>query len=384
MCTAPRPGTIAPPMRRTLLLLALLLAAARPATAFTDTEQAAYRAVFSAEALGVERPSPGLVTTWTLLYRGFVPNAAFAFARDPASGRFVWGFASAARTPAAAVAAAVAGCDRQRQALIPDAPACAAFAENGRILAGGPAPLEPASGSIGPFRVSPLHFRHGPDQARGVLVWGHGYGGMERDYRTAPTPGLAAILNDAGWDVLRFDRAPADDMIFTSQPRLVAGLAALRAAGYRRIVLGGQSRGGWQALLAGAERPEGVEAVIATAPAAHGEEEQPNILAAAPEDFRRLLAGLPPEGPRALIALFDADPYAPDVAQRAATLAEIARDRPSPLLGLWPRDGSGIQGHNGGADWRFTRYFGACVLTLVQAPAAGAPRGLRRDPCGGG
>lgn len=369
-------------MRRPLLLLALLLTAVPPAAAFSDTEQAAYRAVFSADALGVERPSAGLVTSWTLLYRGFLPNAAFAFTRDPESGRLVWGFSSSAATPAAAVAGAVAGCERQRQAALPASPACTAFAENGRILAGGPAPVQPASGTIGPFRLSPLHFRHGPEQARGVLVWGHGYGGMERDQRRAPTPGLAAILNDAGWDVLRFDRNPAEDMIFTTQPRLVAGLAALRAAGYRRIILGGQSRGGWQALLAGAEQPEGVEAVIATAPAAHGESEKPNTLGTALEDFRRLIAGLPAQGPRVLVALFDADPFAPDVDQRAAILAEAALDRPSPLLALWPSNG--IQGHGGGSDWRFTRFFGACVLTLVQAPAAGAPRGLRRDPCGGG
>ena len=60
----------------------------------------------------------------------------------------------------------------------------------------------------------------------------------------------------------------------------------------------------------------------------------------------------------------------------------LARDRPAPLLALWPQQG--IAGHAGVADWRFTRLYGGCVLTLVQAPAAAAPRGLRRDPCGGG
>jgi hypothetical protein len=134
--------------------------------------------------------------------------------------------------------------------------------------------------------------------------------------------------------------------------------------------------------MAGAERPEEVEAVIATAPAAHGEAERPNNHGAALEDIRRLLAGLPPGAPRVLVALFDADPFDPDPARRAELLERVARDRSAPTLALWPQQE--IRGHNGVGDWRFTRLYGACVLTLVQAPAAAAPRGLRRDPCGGG
>jgi pimeloyl-ACP methyl ester carboxylesterase len=365
-------------MRRTLLILVLLLAPAA-ARAFLPEDEPAYRSVFSAAALGVERPSAGLVTAWTLAYRGLVPHAAFAFTRDPDTGRSVWGYANGRPTPEAAASTALANCERQRGAL-PDP--CRLFAQDGRILADPRLVVPPVAGAIGPFRASPFHLRRGPQAARGVFVWGHGFGGNDRDYRMAPTPAFASILNDAGWDVLRFDRDPAEDALYTSQPRLVAGLPVLRGLGYRRIILGGQSRGGWQALMAGAERPEGVEAVIATAPAAHGEAERPNNLAAALEDFRRLLASLPAEGPRVLIALFDKDPFEPEVDRRAALVAEVAAQRSAPLLALWPRDGIG--GHGGAYDWRFTRAFGGCVLSLVQAPASGAPRGLRRDPCGGG
>jgi pimeloyl-ACP methyl ester carboxylesterase len=341
--------------------------------------EAAYRALFSAESLGVERPSAGLTTSFTLHYRGAVPHAAFAFAREAASGRAAWGFVSGRPSADDAATRALGLCEAQRGTLQGE---CRLLIQDGALRSAAAPPFDPVGGAIGPFRFSPLHLRRGPDAARGALVWGHGYGGPERDLRGAPAPGIAAILNDAGWDVLRFDRHPGDDALFTSQPRLVAGLAALGAAGYRRIVLGGQSRGGWQAIMAAAERPDLVEAVIAIAPAAHGEAQRPNNHAAALEDFRRVLAGLPAEAPRLLVALFDQDDFDPSPEERAALLEALARDRPAPLLALWPR--SGIRGHTGIADWRFTRFYGGCVLTLVQAPAAAAPRGLRREPCGGG
>ena len=86
------------------------------------------------------------------------------------------------------------------------------------------------------------------------------------------------------------------------------------------------------------------------------------------------------------MALFDGDAFDPDAERRAAMLEALARDRQAPTLALWPQ-GPGplpIRGHGGAADWRFTALYGACLLTLVEAPAAAAPRGLRRVACGGG
>jgi pimeloyl-ACP methyl ester carboxylesterase len=363
--------------RRTLI--ALLLLASAPAKAFSDAEEAAYRIFFSAATLGAAASSPSLLTGWTLHYRGALPYAAFAFAHDPATGRAAWGFAGGRATADAAAEAALDGCRRQLGAL--PAP-CRLFAQDGALVSGALAPVPLAMGTLGPFRRSPLHFARGAAAARGAVIWGHGYAGPDHDNRVNPVPGIVSVLNDAGWDVLRFDRHPGDDTLSTSLPRLIAGIETLRAAGYRRIVAGGQSRGGWQAIMAAGERPELIEAVVATAPAAHGEWRGNNTLGAALDDFRRLVAGLGPLGPRVLVALFDGDAFDPDPARRAAMVAALAEARPAPLLTLWPRED--IRGHGGASDWRFTRFFGACVLTLVQAPAAGAPRGLRRDPCGGG
>jgi pimeloyl-ACP methyl ester carboxylesterase len=342
------------------------------------TSAAAYRAAFSAERLGEPPPSAALATEFTLGYRGLLPHAAFAVARDPMTGRSAWGYASGAPSPEAATTAALERCGRALRTLQAE---CRILARDGEVE-GAAAMIQPVQGSLGPFRWSPLHLRRGPEAARGAVVWGHGYGGPDRDNRSRPVPGFVSILNDAGWDVLRFDRHPGGDLLTASLPLLLEGLDALRDAGYRRITLGGHSRGGWQAVLAGADRPELIQAVIATAPAAHGETGRPNNLGVALDDFRRLLAGLPAEAPRVLIALFDADEYDPDPQRRADAVEAAARDRQAPLLALWPRHD--IRSHQGATDWRFARFYGGCLLTFVQAPAAAVPRGLRRDPCGGG
>ncbi|HYZ32075.1 MAG TPA: alpha/beta hydrolase [Crenalkalicoccus sp.] len=364
------------PVPALLALAGALLCGA--ASALAQGAEEAYRAAFSTERLGKPPPSAALGTEFVYGYRGAVPHAAFAVARD-AEGRSSWGWSNGLATPEAAEEVALASC---RKGASPAQGECRIIARDGAVQ--GAAPIAAEAGILGPFRRSPLHLWRGPQAARGVLVWGHGYAGPDRDLRNARTPGLAAVLNDAGYDVLRFDRPPGDDAIFASLPRLVEALPALRAAGYRRIVLGGQSRGGWQALMAAAAAPELVDAVIATAPSAHGEAQRPNNLGAALEDFRRLLAGLPEKGPRVAVALFEGDDFDPDPERRALAVETLARDRAAPLLALWPASSTEIRGHAAAGDWRFTRFFAACLLTLVQGPEAAAPRGLRRAPCGGG
>jgi pimeloyl-ACP methyl ester carboxylesterase len=359
-------------------LLLLLLGLASPSRA--EPVEANYRSIFSVAALGMPGPSLGLASNFTLVYRGLMGHAAFAMARE-ASGRSAWGYAGNAARPDLAEAAALENC---RRTIGPVQAECRILARDAGLADGPAVPL--VQGSLGPFRFAPLLLRRGPQAARGAVIWSHGYGGPERDNRSAPTPGFVSILNDAGWDVLRFDRNPAEDALYTSLPRLVDGLQAVRAAGYRRIVLGGQSRGGWQSVMAASARPDWVEAVIATAPAAHGEASRANNLVSGLEDFRRLLAGLPPGGPRLAVAVFDGDDFDPNPEARAQLLEDAARGRRAPVLALWPGgpQPAPIRGHGGGTDWRFTTLYGACLLTLVEAPEAAAPRGLRRTPCGGG
>lgn len=366
------------PLLPLLLLAALLPRLAAAVEPDPPDLREAYLALFSARTLG-EDPGGLLVMGWSMHYRGAVPHSAFAYAQGR-ERRAAWRFVGNRATPEQAREEALAACERDLPTL-PGA-TCRLLAVDLSVADAAALVLPPRGTAPPPFAWSAMHWRWGPAAARGVIVWGHGFGGVERDNRGAALPGFVSALNDAGWDVLRHDRAPADDALFSTLPRLVEGLPRLKALGYRRIVLGGQSRAGWQSLLAAAERPDLVDAVLAVAPAAHGEAGRANTLAHALGDFRRALAALPEDRVRLGVALFEGDTFDPDPEQRAALIDAAAATRAAPTLAILPN--TGPTGHLGASDWRFTRDYTACLMTLVQAPPAGAPRGLRRDPCGGG
>jgi pimeloyl-ACP methyl ester carboxylesterase len=109
----------------------------------------------------------------------------------------------------------------------------------------------------------------GPQRAMGVVVWNHGRSLDSEDYKS-PTPPYLRVLQDSGWDVLRFDRLRDGDTLSASSRRLVEIAAELKQRGYRRIVLAGQSFGAFLALMA-ADDSDAVDAVVATAPAAFGD-----------------------------------------------------------------------------------------------------------------
>ncbi|MBR0657437.1 alpha/beta hydrolase family protein [Plastoroseomonas arctica] len=338
----------------------------------------AFRTAFSAASLP-PGAGAGTVTGWALHYRGAVPHAAFVIAAAPNGRVLRWRFVSGRPSAEAARRDAGSLCESQDRANTPDGTTC-------RILAtdlapeGQPAVMEARTETLGPFRASPFHWRHGPERAAGVLLWSHGYGGRDVDSRNSPAPGFVSLLNDAGWDVYRFDRSPLEDDLASSLPRLLREAPLLRGAGYRRVVLAGQSRGAWQSLLLAGAMPESVDAVVATAPAAHGA--QGTGQGAAVDDFRRALAGFPDARPRLAVALFDDDPFDPDVAARTALVEALAARRTGPTLLIRP--GAAIRGHGGASEVGFTQAYGACLLTFLMAPEAAAPRGLRRAGCGGG
>jgi len=108
----------------------------------------------------------------------------------------------------------------------------------------------------------------GPERAMGVVLWNHGRSITAEDSESA-TPPFLRILRESGWDVLRFNRPPAGDTLTDSTRRLIDHVGQLKHNGYRRIVLAGQSFGGFLALMA-ADVSDDVDAVVATAPAAFG------------------------------------------------------------------------------------------------------------------
>lgn len=212
------------------------------------------------------------------------------------------------------------------------------------------------------------YFWRGSATAAGVYVWGHGLGSLNGagaladDRGSQPQPDVRAF-NNAGFDVVRFDRDPNADARDRAAGWLEEALQDLRRRGYRRIVVGGQSRGGWNSLQmlthAGL-----ADAVVAISPAAHGSGGNTNLMAQY-DDLRQIVDAVPPARTRLAFVQFKADPFAGDLPGRKA-LIERLRPRLDGLLILDQPEG--FSGHFGGNTASFAKRYGACLLRFVTEP----------------
>ncbi|WP_270937101.1 hypothetical protein [Falsiroseomonas oryzae] len=206
----------------------------------------------------------------------------------------------------------------------------------------------------------------GPERARGAYLWAHGRSPGGADSRgSQPQPHVRAF-NNAGYDVIRFDRDPATDETEAGAAWMRQALAELRRRGYARVVAGGQSRGAWNALQA-LDTPGLADAVIAIAPAAHGPRGSP-AQAWALDDLRRIVASARSTGTRVAVANFAGDEFDPDPDQRAAILGVLTGRSAGFLLLDRP---AGIRGHGGGTDWRFTQRYAPCLLDFAEGRVRG-------------
>jgi hypothetical protein len=313
-----------------------------------------------AAALGLNATCREAYTTYLL---GAPPRA---FARS-ADGRC--GHATGHRTIAEARKAAIEQCGRVAR------PACEVVAS-----------AEPAfvpdglQSAIQPLSLDPLFRLHGPARAAGAIIWSHGRSvtpeGRRADRRTAPTATIIRALGNAGWDVYRANRAPLDDTNNWGSAAITMGVEKLRALGYGRIVLAGQSAGAWIALTA-MDRIKGLHAVIALAPASHGNRNvRTTRRAAALKEFDALLGRRHSPETRVVIALLEDDDYDPDPDERARIASERAQEPGMPLL-LIDRPG-GISGHTAATGLPMAQRFGACLRDFVMRPVA--PAGVTTCP----
>ncbi|WP_237215860.1 alpha/beta hydrolase family protein [Falsiroseomonas oryziterrae] len=288
---------------------------------------------------------------------------AFALAPDGA-----WGWAAAIEDdPAATEARAVENCARW------GGQGCRIYARDLAVVWPGlearapAAPAGPITGGPGWMLAPDGRFLwQGPERARGAYVWAHGRSPGGADSRgSQPQPHVRAF-NNAGYDVIRFDRDPATDETEAGAAWMRDALRELRRRGYARVVVGGQSRGAWNALQA-LDTPGLADAVIAIAPAAHGPRGSP-AHAWALDDLRRIVAQARNTGARVAVANFAGDEFDPDPDQRAAILGALTGRVAGFLMLDRPR---GIQGHGGGADWRFTLRYAPCLLDFAEGRARG-------------
>ena len=285
-----------------------------------------------------------------------------AFAQSPSGS---WGYAAARRTPAEAAERAVEICQRRGAT-------CKVVTINDRAVADGAIPdasaWPPPAANVGELRAPAGFIWHGAAKARGAIVWSHGVApGWAASWATS-VPRYVRRFNAAGWDVWRFDRDPRYDTIDWATGKLLEGVTGLRQAGYGRIIASGQSRGAWHSINA-LRTASAIDAVIATAPAAHGTSEGSVKVLRGFDDFRLMLGRIENRKARVAIFTFDKDDYDPDPAARGALArAEFDRFGNATFIAARP---AGLEGHSIGSSSEFDAKFGACLLRFVDSSAPG-------------
>jgi dienelactone hydrolase len=220
--------------------------------------------------------------------------------------------------------------------------------------------LIPSSAAHADFKLEPAYpavSLKGPAAAQGAVIWNHGINflyGSEASESAVPI--FVTLLRDGGFDVFRLIRPRASEEPRSSAAELAATAKRLKAQGYAKIVLAGQSGGGWLSLMA-ASRSDDIHAVIANAPAYYGTDRPTYlkngfILADHLDDIRH---------GRIMISYFSDDPYDPGgrgaKAEEKLTSHDVEHlviDRPE-----------GITGHLGGDSGLFMRRFGGCILAVA-------------------
>jgi pimeloyl-ACP methyl ester carboxylesterase len=110
---------------------------------------------------------------------------------------------------------------------------------------------------------------HGAASAKGVVIWNHGIHGTVAQH-AAPVPPVLRLLQARGWDVVKIARnnlgeTTGEQSLNRAVRRTQEEIAARRREGYGKVVLAGQSFGGYITLET-AEASRDVYGVVAMAP----------------------------------------------------------------------------------------------------------------------
>ncbi len=322
----------------------------------------AWAAVAHAQPIMDASAVPGLTAAGRAAYAAFLlVNTPRAFAIDSAG---VFGWYSGGPTPEAARGKAVELCRAHGGG------ECRPYAEDlavvwpGRAWAPAPPP-GPLVDSINyGFVPDARYLWRGPAAARGVVVWAHGKAG-DVDSRGVQPPPFIRAFNNAGFDVVRFDRAPLADEPVRAAGWLRGELPRLRQSGYRLVVAAGQSRGGWTSLQM-LDTAGLADVVIATSPAAHGSGGSTN-LSAQDDDLRRLVADAEPSRTRVAFVQFSADPFMSDAETRVRLVERLRPKTGGVLLIDRPAE---LSGHGAAGTTAFSQRYAACLVAFATATPA--------------
>ena len=202
---------------------------------------------------------------------------------------------------------------------------------------------------------------NGPERANGVIIWNHGISGTTQSWM-APAPPAFRLLQARGWDVIMLKRHHAADSsnpLYRTVQRTLDEAKALKKAGYRKVVLAGQSFGGYVTLEAVDTSPE-IDAAVALAPGVRSSAADGRLDGSITDRILQTAK----VGRVALVfpkhdALFN-------YLERGESAHAILSRRPLPYLLLDEK--SDITGHGGGVTGRFALRYGLCLADFLSAP----------------
>ena len=209
----------------------------------------------------------------------------------------------------------------------------------------------------------------GPERAQGVIVWNHGIHGTSESWKY-PVPPVMRLLQVRGWDVLMLKRHNLAEALTGTVERTVkrtlAEVATQRKAGYKKVVLAGQSFGGFVTLQAMDELPS-VDAAIAFAP---GFRSAKADSALDPTLVERFLS----RARMSRVALvFPRDDALFGSIVRGERARSILATREVPWL-MVDETAPDVSGHGGALTGRFALRYGPCLVDFLSArtPRSGA------------
>ncbi len=218
----------------------------------------------------------------------------------------------------------------------------------------------------------------GPERAKGVIIWSHGFAGMNREQRFgAPFPVVMA-LNREGWDILRFDRDPALDLWDSTVTHYHRRLPLLKQAGYKKIVLAGQSLGGSLALSLlswpNGGMIDGVISVAGSIPVLAGRRLDPLNMGASGtqadsqgrlDNWRTFVNGLNTRA-RVVQIGFAGDELAQFARESHQHAREVFPTKGIPYLSIVPADTNRFNGHGAGSGWALAADYATCIRVFLE------------------
>ena len=243
---------------------------------------------------------------------------------------------------------------------------------------------------------APKGHPYGPAKAKGVVIWNDGYS----TDRGAPekVPPLMQALAEAGWDVFNLRR---HSVLFMGRDNTVSseiaaslilfGIDTLKARGYQRVALSGQSRGAYASILAGAYKAE-VTGIMPLSPAGFGDYTRASDWIQNDLAIRAMWEKYAGSPIRVAAGFFSGDDWyetkRPNVrgpyAEKRLTELGVANF----IISEPPH--VGMSTHFGGTSWQFGRRYGPCVDRFFDTgkrpacddadPATAATFGIRPAP----